>query len=182
MVFDKELATQIVSYLLWKGKGCIPYLKLLKLVYLADRKALLELGDTLTGDSYSAMKLGPVPYFTYNNLKQDQFSQDWLVHKKYDVKLIKEVNGDDPLETFDLLSPVAQRILDSVWDEYGSFEKYKLAELTHSICPEWASCRTDSIQLADILKAENIPSEKIHKILQHIADSNKLQSLSRELQ
>ena len=160
----------------------MPYLKLLKLVYLADRKALLEEGDTLTGDCYSAMKLGPVPYFTYNRLKQDQLPQEWVVHKKYDIRLVKEVCSEDPLETFDLLCPATQDILDCVWTQYGHYSKYTLAGLTHEICPEWSACKSDSIELADILRAEKFPSEKIHAFLQNIADSDKLQAFSRELQ
>lgn len=181
MVFDKELSTQIVSYFLWKADGNMSLLKLLELVYLADRKALLEFGDTLTGDFYQAMKLLPVPCLTYHNLKQDQFSQDWLVNKKYEVKLAKEVNGDDPLETFDLLSPDAQRILDFIWDEYGSNEKDKLAELVQKICPEWTASRSGSIQLVDILKAENISDKRIHLMVQNIEESNELQLFSNRL-
>ena len=42
MSFDFATAKHIVGYFLWKAGGTMSYLKLLKLVYLADRKALLE--------------------------------------------------------------------------------------------------------------------------------------------
>jgi uncharacterized phage-associated protein len=44
-------------------------LKLLKLMYLADRKSLLETGVPITGDSISALDKGPVLSQTYNRLK-----------------------------------------------------------------------------------------------------------------
>lgn len=182
MGFNFETTQHVVGYLLWKAGGAMPYLKLLKLVYLADRKALLETGETLTGDSYSAMKLGPVPYFTYNCLKQGKFPSDWIEHKKYDARLKKEVDSEDPLETFDLLSPMTQNILESTWEKYGDMNKYALAKLTHTICPEWKNCKDDSIELADILKAEGYSSAQIHAVLERIAELNHLKDFSREMQ
>ena len=182
MSFDFETAKHIVGYFLWKAGGTMSYLKLLKLVYLADRKALLETGKTLTGDSYSAMKLGPVPYFTYNYLKQDMFPSDWIEHKKFDVRLKKEVDSKDPLETFELLSPMAQDILESIWEKYGKMGKYNLSKLTHTICPEWEKCKDDSIELSDILKAEGYSSSQIHATLERLAEYNKLQEFSKEMQ
>lgn len=65
MVFEKEIVSQVIGYLLWKECGALPLTKLLKLVHMADREALLAKGDTLTGDSHLAMKVGPVPFRTY---------------------------------------------------------------------------------------------------------------------
>ncbi|WP_308512965.1 Panacea domain-containing protein [uncultured Turicimonas sp.] len=182
MSFDFETAEHIVGYFLWKAGGTMSYLKLLKLVYLADRKALLETGKTLTGDSYSAMKLGPVPSFTYNYLKQDMFLPDWIEHKKFDTRLKKEVDSKDPLETFELLSPIAQDILESIWEKYGKIDKYNLSKLTRTICPEWEKCKDDSIELADILKAEGYSSSQIHSTLERLAEFKKLQEFSKEMQ
>ncbi|WP_304625954.1 Panacea domain-containing protein [uncultured Parasutterella sp.] len=181
-MYDTELTTQIIGYFLWKAGGAMPYLKILKLVYLADRKALLDIGETLTGDAYSAMKLGPAPYYTYNSLKQDKFDSQWLEHKKFDVRLKKEVNSNDPLDTFELLSPIMQSILDSIWDQYGNKRKYDLAKLTHTICPEWEACKDDSIELADILKAEGYTSAQIHATLERVAELNRLKEFSKEMQ
>ena len=36
------------------------YIKLIKLLYLADRAALIETGSPITGDRYVSMKFGPV--------------------------------------------------------------------------------------------------------------------------
>lgn len=180
MLFNNENTSHIVGYLLWKAGSKMSYLKLLKLVYLADRKALLENGDTLTGDCYVALKLGPVPNFTYNRVKQNQF-EPWLECKGYGVRLTKTVNKQDPLETFDLLSENSKSILDCIWEKYGHYTKYNLSQLTHSICPEWEACKNYNIELAHILKAEGYSSKKIYSTLERIAEADRLEAFSNKL-
>lgn len=181
MIFDKEKVTQITSYFLWKHKGFMPYIKLLKLVYLADREALLSLGDTLTGDSFIAMKLGPVPYFTYNSLKQNNLPNNWLVIEGYNVKLVKQINENDPLETFDLISPEIAELLDSIIEKYGMYEKYTLCNLTHKICPEWEQCKNYSIELSDILRASGKTEKEIETTLSTIFENDRLLEFSDSL-
>lgn len=41
-----------INYLVERNGGRINYTKLIKLLYLADRKALINWGFTITGDSY----------------------------------------------------------------------------------------------------------------------------------
>lgn len=58
-IFDEHKATQAAAYLLRRGGGRMRYMKLIKLLYLADRTALIETGSPITGDRFVAMKLVP---------------------------------------------------------------------------------------------------------------------------
>lgn len=58
--FDKRKALAAASVLLEKSRGRMPYMKLIKLLYAADRESLLRLGKPIVGGHYYAMKLGPV--------------------------------------------------------------------------------------------------------------------------
>src|SRR6516165_1045948 len=47
------------------------YLRLLKLLYIADRESLAETGRSMSGDSIVAMKHGPVLRNVYNLVRSD---------------------------------------------------------------------------------------------------------------
>ena len=58
--------TQLAARFLHKAGGSMPYLKLLKLMYYADRQMLITRGTLITFDKWVAMKLGPVLSSTYD--------------------------------------------------------------------------------------------------------------------
>ena len=58
--FHFERALQASAYLLRLDRKKMSYLRLLKLLYIADREWLAETGESITGDRAYAMKQGPV--------------------------------------------------------------------------------------------------------------------------
>src|ERR1700712_384885 len=60
MRFNEAKATQAAARLLRNRGGRMSYMKLIKLLYLADREALARWGRPITTDSYVSMKHGPV--------------------------------------------------------------------------------------------------------------------------
>jgi hypothetical protein len=60
MRFNQEKATQAAARLLRNRGGKMSYMKLIKLLYLADREALARWGRPITTDNYVPMDKGPV--------------------------------------------------------------------------------------------------------------------------
>ena len=60
MRFNEVKATQAAARLLRNRGGRMKYLKLIKLLYLADREALSRWGRPITTDNYVSMDNGPV--------------------------------------------------------------------------------------------------------------------------
>jgi uncharacterized phage-associated protein len=58
--FNERKATQAAGLLLQLRGGKMSYMKLIKLLYLADREALLQWGRPITTDRYFSMNRGPV--------------------------------------------------------------------------------------------------------------------------
>src|SRR5205823_929857 len=58
--FNERKATQSAARLLELGGGRMEYIKLIKLLYLADREALLRWGRPITTDRHVSMPKGPV--------------------------------------------------------------------------------------------------------------------------
>jgi uncharacterized phage-associated protein len=64
--FQRKRATQAAARLLDRRGGRMSYMQLLKLMYLADRNAILAYGRPTTYDWYVSMDHGPVLSQTYN--------------------------------------------------------------------------------------------------------------------
>src|SRR5437667_12283059 len=58
--FNERKATQSAARLLELRGGRMSYLKLIKLLYLADRESLLRWGRPISTDRYFSMDRGPV--------------------------------------------------------------------------------------------------------------------------
>jgi len=67
--FDEKKATQAAEVLLVLNYGIMDYRKLMKLLYLSDRKAILSWNDSITMDHYVCMNNGPVTSCIYDSIK-----------------------------------------------------------------------------------------------------------------
>ncbi len=108
-------------------------LRLLKLLYIADRESLGETGAPITGDRAVAMQHGPVLSETYDLIKGQHIrAAEWADHFEsigYDVRLIKDP-GTGRLSRYDIekLTDVTRRF-EHRWD-------WAVAEETHRF-EEW---------------------------------------------
>ena len=62
--YREDGSTQAAARLLKRAGGPMSHMKLIKLLYLADRRALVRWGRPITCDWYVSMPQGPVPSFT----------------------------------------------------------------------------------------------------------------------
>ena len=134
--FHFQKALQAAGYILRMADGRMNYIDLIKMLYIADRECLGEEGETITGDSVSALKKGPVLRTVLNLIKdKDPRSGYWHdfigsqfndTAKKLEV-YIKKSPGDGNLYRYE------KEILDRVFDKYKDKD---LIAYTHSF-PEW---------------------------------------------
>jgi uncharacterized phage-associated protein len=59
-MFSEQKVAQMAAFFLHEGRDCMPLLKLIKLLYLADRESLRLHGMPISGDLVVAMPHGPV--------------------------------------------------------------------------------------------------------------------------
>lgn len=67
--FDEEKAISAVLYIIQQLNGKVNRHKLAKILYFADQKHMVLHGRPVIGDSYVAMKDGPVPSKVYDGIK-----------------------------------------------------------------------------------------------------------------
>lgn len=150
--FDRTL--QAAGVLLQLDEGRMAYIRLLKLLYIADRELLAETGRTLTGDTAVAMRNGPVLSRVYDLIKGVASQpEEWGEHIRtihYSVELKKDP-GKGKLSKGDLEK------LNEVTERFRHMDDWELSEHTHDFS-EWKTrfelAPSSPILWEEILKAQ----------------------------
>jgi len=134
-------AIQAVNYFATSSGGKIPKLKAIKLLWLADRLHVRNYGRTISGDTYFAMKLGPVASSTLDILNGRTFDKTLSPYIEYSKQFIKLEDKNTLKSISDVnkkvLSNTDIEVLDSIIGEYLSIEKYDLSHNISHHFPEW---------------------------------------------
>ncbi|MDQ8758142.1 Panacea domain-containing protein [Sphingosinicella sp. LHD-64] len=132
--FDHLKSIQTIAYFVRKAGGSAEKLKLIKLVYLADRLSFARRGKPINFDSYFSLPHGPVASSALNGMDHNLSDGAWhalaLAENRKDVTIIGEV-------TEDRLSRADRAILDATWDEFGVMTASQIRNWTHKHCPEY---------------------------------------------
>lgn len=176
--YRQERATQAAARLLKLRGGTMSYLKLLKLLYLADRKALLQHGRPITFDRFVSMDHGPVLSQTYNLIVAEEspgehsYWREFISEPEhYEVRLRKDApNGE--------LSAAQERVLDEVFEEFGAMGRWDLVKFTHTL-PEWENPHGSSIPIAlrDVLRGAGVDDEEAEAVEEELAGETALERL-----
>ena len=159
--FQKSL--QSAAYFLQLAGGRMKYLRLLKLLYLADRESLSNEEDSITGDRVSALPHGPVLSTVYNLIKhKDSQSELWHKYVKTGEDFyvfLAENPGTGDLYRYE------KEIIERVHKEHENKNDFELVDFTHDL-PEWKKYerrlnvrgkKSYSISLEDILEGVGKP-------------------------
>ena len=132
--FHFERALQASACLLRLDGKRMGYLRLLKLLYIADREWLAETGESITGDRPYAMKYGPVLSGVYDLIKGNgSKAGEWDDHvhtEGYAVTLVADPGRG-------VLSKGIVEKLTAVTERYRRIDDWELSEETHGFA-EWA--------------------------------------------
>lgn len=134
--FDNKKATQAINLLALKDGGVIDKLKVVKLMWLADRLHLRKYGRPIFNDIYFAMTYGPVGSSVKDlagfNVEGDEktYLEEYL-EKKENHKIESKTETD-----LDVFSDSEIEVLNIAYTEYGNMNSFDLAELSHDF-PEW---------------------------------------------
>jgi uncharacterized phage-associated protein len=158
-----------VHLLVGNNGGLINYTKLIKLLYLADQKALIQWGAPITGDTYYALKNGPVLSKTLDLIKGKADLESQTLWDEYFYTRAYDLVGEKPDRSITLLSPAEIDLLEEIDETYKLYTYSQLIDLVHSpdICPEWSDPGTGSspIRLEDILLKSGKSQEAVESIV-----------------
>ena len=130
------------------------HLKLIKLLYLADREALLRWSYPITTDQYFSMRRGPVLSNILDLINEGSASGEERIWETYispranhEVSLIA-----DPPDAE--LSKAERALLREIFDQYAQLDRWALVDIVHEF-GEWQSIDhgRSPIEYVDIFRA-----------------------------
>jgi len=167
-VFSERKAAQAAAQLLLMHKGhSMELYRLLKLLYLADRKSLVDTGHTITGDKMVSMRAGPLPSNIYDAIKDSatpgSSPRVWSDYVGRGKGHLVFLNVDKP--EADELSPYEIGVLAEIHSKHGDYGFSEFRDFTHEF-PEWHDPGNSSspIDPGEILRSAGIDEEQIEEI------------------
>lgn len=141
-LFSEAKAAQVAAYFLIRTKGSMPLLKLMKLMYLAERRSFQEYGEGISGDRLVSMQQGPVMSITLDLMNGAIESaaggwESWIADRAEHQISLRDDKRDSTEDDLLALSDADLAVLKQTWDEFGRLNKFQLVDYTHAHCPEW---------------------------------------------
>jgi uncharacterized phage-associated protein len=158
--FKFEKSLQAAAYLLRRESSRqMNYMRLVKVLYMADRESLKARGEPITGDRFAALERGPVLSEVLDLIKGSHLrSPEWgefIRRDEFDVVLAR-----DPGVTH--LSRFEVELLERVAEENRAYDEWDMVKITHQF-PEWRKNDPGKarkwIPLKDILEAVGRPAD-----------------------
>lgn len=151
MLFNEKKAAQVAAFFLQAGGSKLSILKLMKLMYLSERKSLELYGEPMIGDKLCSMEHGPVLSNTLNHMNGLRESikdgwESWVSDRaNHEVALRKPIH--DIRKDLSLLCDADIEILEGLWKQFGSYTAFELRDYTHDACGEWEDPDNSSIPI-----------------------------------
>jgi len=154
--FNARKAAQVAAFFADKAGAEIAVLKVVKLIYLADREHMRKHGHPILNDRLVSMPHGPANSLTLNfidgNLRSDAWDEFISDRAGYNISARQPFGAD----ALDELSDAETNTLDYMWNLLGHLDKWQIRDWTHENCPEWED--PDGSSMA-------IPHERVLKFL-----------------
>jgi uncharacterized phage-associated protein len=123
--FKPEKAAQPVLWLLHRHGGSMDKLKLIKMIFLADREHLVRYGRPIVGGNYVAMDLGLVSSHLKDYVEGKIVSDlPFKIEGEYNLVAQQPTDGN-------WLSESELKVLDEIYEKYKHIDSVKLGLMTH---------------------------------------------------
>ena len=166
--YREDKATQAAARLLQLGGGSLNLMKLVKLLYFAERRAVIEWGRPITFDELWSLKHGPILGATLENINSEPFPGSETYWQKYisPRSANHRVSFVGTVVPNDQLSRAEERVLTEVFQEFGHLDQWQLRDYAHEHFPEWKDPGNSRFPIAirDILLAEGYSESDVSDI------------------
>lgn len=184
MAFNERKVAQMAAFFLQRNGGSLSILKLMKLLYLADRKALDIYEEPISGDRMVSMPHGPVLSKTLELMNGAGFSADqgwdsWVADRADRMLSLKECHLSAHELDLPALSESELEVLSETQAEYGDKEAWVLRNFTHDKCAEWEDPNGSSrpISYESVFRALGRDAESAKSAQQRIDSFNSTDEL-----
>jgi len=170
----EQKTTEAAALFIQLCGGRVKYIKLLKLLYYADREAFAQWERPITYDSYAGMDHGPVVSSTYDLIMgrypKSVCWNDYIATEGYYVHLKNKPPA------FKKLSLAEIDLIQAIHAKYGSIEPFELSRRSHRL-PEYKEPPIGSstpISLDELLSALEYSPEDINRIISEVKEESSI--------
>ncbi|GHT96101.1 hypothetical protein FACS1894141_5860 [Spirochaetia bacterium] len=166
-MFQLDKLIQATGYVLKRNSFKMNYLKVIKILYLADRESIICTGQSMSGDSFVNMKNGPVLSRLYDLIKNRHTKAE--TQNFWNTRF--STDGYDLIANFDRipeggLSTFEKETLTRLDDQFKEASYGEMIDYVHKACPEWEDTDTSKpIHLERILECAGMSPDEIDIIL-----------------
>ena len=180
MKFNPATVAQISAFFAEKEGGSISVLKLMKLLYLADRLSIEAYEEPISWDNYVSMDQGPVLSKTLDYINgsyppsESESWDQWIKDRDgYMVGLARPISNRRDLSH---LSDADIDILKATWEKFGHMDKWQIRDYTHHHCPEWTDPKGSSIPFdyEDVLRGVGKSSKEVRDMYHRIREQREI--------
>ena len=169
---NEEKTAQAAALFLSLEGGRMNIMKLVKLLYLADRQALVRWGRPISFDEYYSLRYGPIlqgmldvidhAHSFFSDIFPSCPFHDLISERDNNHTVCLLHDGDPPA---DALSDADEKLIREIYDTYGEMNQWDLSKLTHEF-PEWQDPGSSRIpiRIRDILRAEGVSDSVAREI------------------
>lgn len=179
-MFNELKTAQASAFLIAKAGGKMHHIKLMKLLYLADRKSLEKYNNSISDDKYFSMKNGPILSHTLDLMNGERRHasswESWISDKEdHQVGTNFVLQSEDSLDELDELSDNDLSILEEIYASFGHRDRWDLIDnyMHNPECiPEWKNPGSSSSPIA--LKTLLTYLNKNHETIESIEEQQRL--------
>lgn len=183
-LFNERKAAQAAAYFLFRSGGQLEILKLMKLLYLAERRSFEKFGQPMIGDRLVSMPHGPVLSRTYNHMNGELPSveggwETWIADRaEHNLSLRNPEALKSPENDLAELSDADLEILEETWRRFGRMSGLQLREYTHRNCPEWKDPEGSMIpmQPEELFTALKFTPEQMREALARLREADEIEA------
>lgn len=147
--FRSKKAAQLAAYFVDKAGGCIDKLKLIKLLYLAERKHLADYEMPMLLDELYSLPHGPICSSSLNAIDGTIHDEIWGGYiARHGRDRIFAVKNRVEREELDELSEADLEIADETWSRFGEMRTWQLRNWTHDNCPEYTEVSSGRVPIS----------------------------------
>ena len=145
--FRSRKAAQMCAYFATQSDGTIEKLKLIKMIYLAERKYLFEHHHPMLFDELYSLPHGPICSSTLNGIDgvlSDTVWDDYVARNGNIVVAVKAVVRDD----LDEISDAEMAVIEEIWKEFSDMTASQIRNYTHNNCLEYTETEKARIPIS----------------------------------
>jgi uncharacterized phage-associated protein len=177
--FDIHKAAQCAHFFATRAGGEIDILKLVKLMYLTDRRSFELRRVPVMGGTYCSLKHGPVTSEVLDLINDGTPAGDSPWERLISDRAHHKVAASPAPGAYDALAPAELVILEEIWAKFGAQGKWELVGWTHQHCVEWSNPDGGRLEISARKLAESFawkPAE-VDEFEAELAAASRLHSL-----